>query len=654
MSQAKTSTPKINIEPLQMSFHGRVLEHLGIQMYQSPVNALAEFVANSWDADANEVDIYLPDQINAEAKIVIADDGIGMSHDDCKKRFLAVGYDRRGGNPDETSSVYKRPVLGRKGIGKFAGFGIAEVMEIDTISGGERKIFTLNLSDLNKGLYVNNEPVAIPVIEDAPEPKERINGKGTVVTLSKLKLKRNIRDDFPASMSRRFLLLQQQAGFVIKVNGTPIPQDALEDIQYSFPRDYKESERPVGLKLQEDWGEEYLDGHKILWRFMFHKEPVGIEELKGVTIYAKGKLVQAPFAFQSDKTFSGEHGLEYLTGQVEADFLDALPEDIITTERQRVNWDHEAAAPLRAWGQGRLKQLLRIWSSRRGESRRKQIEEKIHPFSQRLDRLESHEARTVRSALDKLASIPTLSDTQFQELAEALLTAWEQGRLRKLIDEISTSDDPSAERFLQLLLEQEVLSALNIAEAVMTKIQLLQKLLDHVQSKTLENELRDFIAENPWMISPNLDTYRKETALKTVITENIKEYIEDGQHDKRTDLLLRAGSNLVIVEFMRPGVKLDWEHLNRYRLYFRALAAYFKANTGAGINTVTGFIVADSLDRSGAFIEEIQSLKREDLLATDWITLFSEALAKWKEFFESLSNRQQQDPRIQSLKALID
>ena len=41
-----------NRKKLYLEFHGRVIEHLGIQMYQSPVNAIAELIANSWDADA--------------------------------------------------------------------------------------------------------------------------------------------------------------------------------------------------------------------------------------------------------------------------------------------------------------------------------------------------------------------------------------------------------------------------------------------------------------------------------------------------------------------------------------------------------------------------------------------------------------------------
>jgi len=48
---------------LYLEFHGRVIEHLGIQMYQSPVDAIAELVANAWDADATAVGIVLPNTV---------------------------------------------------------------------------------------------------------------------------------------------------------------------------------------------------------------------------------------------------------------------------------------------------------------------------------------------------------------------------------------------------------------------------------------------------------------------------------------------------------------------------------------------------------------------------------------------------------------
>src|SRR5215471_11528704 len=117
---------------LHLSFHGRIIDSLGIQMYQSPVAAVAELIANAWDADASSVAVTLPTNNDEEAEIVVKDAGSGMTFAECQERYLSVGRNRR--IADGERSPGGRPLLGRKGIGKFAGFGIARILEIDTVS----------------------------------------------------------------------------------------------------------------------------------------------------------------------------------------------------------------------------------------------------------------------------------------------------------------------------------------------------------------------------------------------------------------------------------------------------------------------------------------------------------------------------------------
>jgi hypothetical protein len=104
---------------LHLNISGKIIDHLGIQMYQSPVAAVAETVANAWDADASEVKIALPDRIDDNAVIVINDNGNGMTFEECQNRFLTAGYNKRGSDP-RASSDGGRPLLGRKGIDLLA------------------------------------------------------------------------------------------------------------------------------------------------------------------------------------------------------------------------------------------------------------------------------------------------------------------------------------------------------------------------------------------------------------------------------------------------------------------------------------------------------------------------------------------------------
>jgi Histidine kinase-, DNA gyrase B-, and HSP90-like ATPase len=429
---------------LRLKFHGRIIDNLGIQMYQSPVAAIAELIANAWDADSEKVEIELPGSLFGNAEIIVKDDGLGMEFEACQDRYLNVGYNCRGDNPDKRTRNKSRPMLGRKGIGKFAGFGIAEVVRVETVSKdtGERTVFDLDLKKLLSDEYVSTEGQTITVVEYNSPDAIRKDKHGTKVTLSRLKMAQApsaVR--FAQSMARRFLLHQGQADFSILVNGSPLPDSFnLAGVEYIFPRDYRSGEKPESIiEISPDgWGTEKLDnGKSIQWRFMFYRDTIDEEELRGIAVFAKGKMAQTPFLFNLTGGLGGQHGIEYLPGQVRADYIDTLNNDLIATERQRINWTHEETHPLEEWGQQRLKELLRIWQELRSEERVRGIELKVAGFAERLAKLQTYEARTVKKALNKLAQVATLSKKQFQELGGAVLTAWEQGRLRELIASIS-------------------------------------------------------------------------------------------------------------------------------------------------------------------------------------------------------------------------
>ena len=147
---------------LSISFHGKIIDHLGVQMYQSPVASIAEIISNAWDADATEVKVTLPTEgVSSATEIIIIDNGNGMTFDECQSRFLNIGYNRRDHEGSQLSVNKQRPLMGRKGIGKFAGFGIAKEMTVETISlkTGEKTKFTLKLDEIRSGDIVTGKQI---------------------------------------------------------------------------------------------------------------------------------------------------------------------------------------------------------------------------------------------------------------------------------------------------------------------------------------------------------------------------------------------------------------------------------------------------------------------------------------------------------------
>jgi hypothetical protein len=647
--------PPVKEDKLYLQFHGRIIDSLGIQMYQSPVAAIAELVANAWDADAREVKISLPSQIGDAGAFIIEDDGHGMTFKECQDNYLNIGRNRRVA---EHSSLSRggRPVLGRKGIGKLAGFGIAEVLEVDTTSGetGERTVFQLDLSTLRGEDYIATNRKEVTVVTKEPADAARTSGKGTKVTLRKLKISRvPNREAFARSMARRFLLSQSADEFQVLVDGVPIPEDDdLVGVEFDFPTDYRPEEVPENLSVRDGWGIEKLSsGDEIRWRVKFTKDPIPIDEFRGVAVFCGVKVAQTPFFFNLSGGLSGQHGQQYMSGEVKADFLDQLNSDIITTERQRVNWEIDDAQPLLEWGQDRTKSLLKIWKERRAEENIRKIEDKISRFSRRLERLPSRERSVVKGAIKKIATIETLSADQFESLSGALLTAWEGGRLKELIEDVSRVDDLDEGVLLSLLAEAQVLDALHIAETVKAKLEIVVGLRRRIEERELENAVRDYISKNVWLLSPQWETFRVEISVSNLLKEAADEADLNKEEDwaKRVDLVLSSGDQLSIVEFMRPGLTVDRDHLNRYQYYIDVVRSKVKANTELNFRSVSGLLVADKLSKAVGIQDLLQRLARDDMKAIEWGGLLERAEAQWKDFLHLLVERAPDDDRLEHL-----
>lgn len=642
---------------LTLNFHGRIIDHLGIQMYQSPVAAVAEIVSNAWDADAETVEIELPTAPVKESSLVVRDDGNGMTYEECDARFLEAGYDKREGDASATSKG-GRPLQGRKGIGKFAGFGIAEKITVATTSAetGERTVFVMDLSTIRgSGKQYAGGQIPIECTSyDPPDPARRAE-HGTVVTLEGLQLsKRPNRDQFATSMARRFLQIQEAGSFEVKVDGDPIPEDPdAAGVQFTFPGEYAGDETPDGLVVEDGWALEDVPGAGLIrWRIRFYEETIEDDELRGVAVFAEKKLAQRPFFFNITRGVHAQNGMEYMTGQVDASYLDHLDQDVISTERQRVNWEHPSTAPVLEWGQGRTKQLLRIWNKRRGAEKLAVLEDKLSPFAERLANLQDYERPTVKKALAQLATLPKLSKERFESVSNAVLTAWEHGRLRNLIAHIANVDELDEAVVLDIIGEAEVLTALSLAESVKAKVKIIAGLEKRIQEKELENPIRDYVAEHPWLLSPRWESFRVERSLAGTL-DDLRDKADRSHpevvEDRRVDLLMSSGPSLLVVEFMRPGKSVDRDHLNRFEYYVDLIREHVEANTAVGFSSVEGLLVADRLSKSGSNLRLIRRLRSAQMDALDWPTLLGRARAQWSEYFDALVERAPDDARVRAL-----
>jgi signal transduction histidine kinase len=109
----------------------RIMRALGDELISSEVVALIELVKNSYDADATRVLLRFKEPLEpGKGSIDVIDDGHGMTVETVDSAWLepATPYRRRSIRSEE----FGRPVLGEKGIGRFAVSRLADELELVT------------------------------------------------------------------------------------------------------------------------------------------------------------------------------------------------------------------------------------------------------------------------------------------------------------------------------------------------------------------------------------------------------------------------------------------------------------------------------------------------------------------------------------------
>lgn len=306
---------------------GRTIEHLGSQMYKHRGPSIAELIANAWDAGSTNVEVNVPEgEIDTEnGKIIVTDTGCGMSPDDVQNKYLVIGRNRRA---IDGALVNGRKIMGRKGLGKLAGFGLCDIVTVITWTNMTEAVkFQMELSKLKLSSGVVDEIEFPWTIITPPVNSE----SGTRIELSRLRHHSPIDvESLRETIARRFSRIAR-GEMTIKINGTLLSNPDLK-IALSYPED-------------GDYATETLpSGNIVQYRYQFASDTIKSKEMQGFVVYANERAAQAPpFFFGVETTASGQHSTRYVTGEVIADFVDSgiADEDNVSTDRQELDWERD-------------------------------------------------------------------------------------------------------------------------------------------------------------------------------------------------------------------------------------------------------------------------------------------------------------------------
>lgn len=162
-----------------------ILSLLGEELIGSDSLAIFELVKNSYDADAQNVTITFIDLNTSNQKIIIEDDGCGMSPQTIEKVWLTIGTDFKRGKNRKESEKFKRVSFGNKGVGRLAVHKLAKEIELETQQEGQ--MFSNRLI-INWPNLINSKEFIQELEVDVETVPNRnfVKGQGTRITLSKL------------------------------------------------------------------------------------------------------------------------------------------------------------------------------------------------------------------------------------------------------------------------------------------------------------------------------------------------------------------------------------------------------------------------------------------------------------------------------------
>lgn len=603
---------------LLLRFSHNIIEHLGLKLYQNkPTNVLAELVSNSWDADARRVWVDFRNTAEGSpASIAVADDGSGMDEKDLLENYLIVGKPKRSkGNPAQQTPGERFP-MGRKGIGKLAPFGVARIVHLLTaknhrltwlrfnydemLAVGENDEVKLNTYE-PKALCRDQDLKGIPLfeaLEDAPIVEKFLSniaekGNGTLVLSTNLTLRRAINPGTLAeSLGRRFTVTLARPDFEVKVDEKPLSEaDAFPEWELRLPAsgsDQLEVETPLGKKTMNCWAG-------------FVKQATWPAEQAGVGVYAHGKIAQdRPYFFEvkGNEVFS-----RYLYGVIEADWIDELPKDAISTDRTSINWEDEAFDNLKVVGATKVKAWISAY-----EKHRKSVvdtENKIlvqeattrHPSLELRETEQTHLLELLNDVTPRLSK-DTESKSKF---VEAAMKAWVHEPARRLIKQLWT-EIPNADPLhfvstVTKLADQLVPESLSLAVVFAQRIFALDQLQERI-AHNRETDLQKLIEEFPWILSNNYDRFIPRVSLRTIVQEA---EAADQLPMRRIHTLPASGGNtmpdfaflsdaefrhILVVELKGPQATAAWaehEQLWSYVSYLQSIH---------GDRKVTGILVA--------------------------------------------------------------
>lgn len=558
----------------KMSIDFNVLNHLGINLYSNIPAVLSEVVANSYDADATEVNIDIYND-----KVVITDNGCGMDEEEINRKYLMVGYQKRKGpNGIIKTPIYNRKVMGRKGIGKLSLMSIAKTIEVYTCKDDKQSAFKISVDDIVKkiesGETKDYEPQEIM-------PDNSLT-KGTRIVLSNIRNNRTLDrpEKVKTELSRRFVVLNNT--FVVKVNGEEITfadRKYFDKVKKAFIYGHCPIEINSQLSMFDNDLKTIVRENKLTingkeceingWIGYVNKSDdlkEGPVSLNKISILTNGKLGQEDILQDLHNTSMFTN---YIIGEIDADFLDE-EQDLATSNREEYQKECPEYEALFNFLKDEISHIGSVWNKdkeEQGISAAISVEPKIEKW---YNSLEGDEKKSAKKILGKVNSMISNED-QRRDFTKYGILAFEKMKLKKNLSVIDKFDETTISALPILFDEVNNLEESMFYQIVKQRMEIIDKFEKLTNEQQKERVFQEYIYKNLWLLDPSWERPTCNETMETRLSTLFEGEVELSEDEKKARLDIRfkeVAGKTVIVELKRYNrVVTSGEILDQVRKY---------------------------------------------------------------------------------------
>ena len=568
-----------------------VLNHLGLALYSNVPAVLAEIVANSWDADAEEVDIQIS---QIDRTITIIDNGHGMDDRDLNEKYLVVGYQRRESQESngKVTAKWARPVMGRKGIGKLSVFSIAREVEVYSVKNSHCCAFSMSIAEIqrqiadkdSKGVYRPTpiNPAGCP--EDfAKQPQ------GTCIVLRNLKKRlRATAAHLRVRLARRFSVLGTKHHFSVKIDGSEVQitdRGYFSKLQYLWTYgDGADETRAFASSLAEDNAAYEQRSNALMAqlpvplefpsedlvpepqaRQVFVRGWIGTvrestdlkdegENLNKIVLMVRGKLAQEDLLEEFNE---GRLVTKYIIGEIHADFLDLDDTlDSATSSRQKIIEDDPRYVALLAFVRGEVRHIANRWDSLRDKEGEDEAL-KNPAIKEWFRELGPDLRKRAKSFFGKINRMPSDKQQDKRQLFVYAVLAFENLRYKGNLDALEKLSPENLEGLATVFTELNDVEATLYHLILKGRIDAIEALQTKVDDNARERLLQEKLYENLWLLDPNweraTDSEFMEQRMATAFDSDVATMTEE-ERLGRVDISYKKNSGKhVIIELKKAG-----------------------------------------------------------------------------------------------------